>query len=220
MCNRYRASWAWREVTGEFSEYRLPLKFPTPDHAPNLEPRDFRPTNPAPVMRPLDAADPAAGLEMVEIRWDLVPFFHKGPVKAKKYLCTNARVETVATQPAFREPFKRRRCLAPASLFYEWTGEKGKKQMWEIRHFEQPFFCFAGLWDRAQTADGPIESFTILTTAAGPDMAAIHDRQPVILRREHWASWLNPADPIEPLVQVEPAGALMIGPAVKSAQQV
>lgn len=149
-------------------------------------------------------------MELVDLRWDLVPFFHKGSLKAKKYLCTNARSETVATQPAFREPFKRRRCLVPASSFYEWTGDKGAKVMWQISHSTQPFFCFAGLWDKAATADGEVESFTILTTAAGPDMIAVHDRQPVILRRDHWRTWLDASAPIEALVASEAAEPLQI----------
>ena len=113
MCNRYRSSAAWQELNQEFSETRLPLVFPTPAQAPNLEPRDIRPTDTAPVARPVDPSDPAAGLELVHLRWDLVPYFHKGPLKAKKYLCTNARSETVATTATFREAFKRRRLLGP-----------------------------------------------------------------------------------------------------------
>ena len=72
----------------------------------------------------------------------------------------------------------------------------------------QPVFCFAGLHDRAETADGPIESFTIPARAAGRDMVSFHDRQPVILRWDHWAAWLDLAHPIDDLIECEPAGTL------------
>ncbi len=209
MCNRYRVSWAWREATQEFSDLQIPLVFPPPERAPNIEPRDLRPTNPAPILRPVDPSDPGAGLEMRELRWDLVPFFHKGPIKAKKYLCTNARTETVATTSAFREPFKRRRCLVPASAYYEWTGPRGGKTMWRFTVADQALFCFAGLWDRAQTADGEVESFTLLTCAAGPDMAPFHDRQPVILRRDQRAAWLDLQSSGQELLTPGPAGTIV-----------
>jgi putative SOS response-associated peptidase YedK len=87
---------------------------------PNVEPREhIRPTNHAPIIRPLDPTDPFVGVELVDARWWLVPFFHKKTVKEWKPMCTNARSETVATTAAFREPFKRRRCLVPATHFYE-----------------------------------------------------------------------------------------------------
>jgi putative SOS response-associated peptidase YedK len=101
--------------------------------APNLEPREhIRPTNTAAIIRPLDAGDPGAGVEMVHARWWLIPFFQKKGVKDWKPMCTNARAETVATTATFREPFRRRRCLAPATHFFEWTGEKAAKVMWRF----------------------------------------------------------------------------------------
>ncbi len=213
MCNRYRISWAWREATGDFSDIRLPLVFPPPQRAPNIEPRDIRPTNAAPVLRPVDPADPAAGLAMEALRWGLIPGFHTGPIKAFKFLGTNARAEGAASTPMYREAFKRRRCLVPASSFYEWTGPKGHKTMWRFSVADQPLFCFAGLWDHAETADGPVESFTLMTCAPGPDMQPYHDRQPVILAREARAAWLDPAQDAAPLMQPSPAGTLRVEPA-------
>lgn len=209
MCNRYRNTLGWSDIHEDFSQLRIPLKFP--QLPPNLEPRaDIRPTNTAPIIRAIDPANPAEGVGLYHLRWDLVPFFHKGPLKAKKYLCTNARSETVATTAAFREPFKRRRCLTPANGFYEWTGSKGAKTKHLITATDRAWFCMAGLWDRADTADGPVESFTILTTAAGPDMSAIHDRQPVILDRADWARWLDPTADASDLFPAKPAGRLTI----------
>jgi putative SOS response-associated peptidase YedK len=109
---------------------------------------------------------------------------------------------------AFKEAFARRRCLIPANGFYEWMGEKGGKVKWLITARAQRCFCFAGLWDHAETADGPIGSFIIPTTAAGPDMVSIHTRQPVILPRGRWRDWLDlKGDPTR-LYQPGPPGTL------------
>jgi putative SOS response-associated peptidase YedK len=154
------------------------------------------------------------------VRWDLVPWSWSGPIKAKKFLATNARSETVATMSAFKSAFARRRCLIPADAFYEWTGEKGAKVMWEASATDQPWFCFAGLWDHADTADGPVDSCTLLTTAAGPDMSQYHNRQPVILPHDRRMAWLDlKADPT-PFYAPGPPGALVIAPADADAQRI
>jgi putative SOS response-associated peptidase YedK len=193
MCNRYGYLAPISRLADEFSEIRVPLRFEG-GAIPNVEPREhIRSTDPAPIIRALDRDDPTAGVELVDARWWLVPWFHKGPVKA---MCTKARAETIATTAAFKEAFKRRRCLVPATHFFEWTGEKGSKQTWKFTKAGSDLFCFPGLWDVAHTADGRIESFTILTTAPGPDCAPYHIRQPVILERDQWATWLDlSADP-------------------------
>jgi putative SOS response-associated peptidase YedK len=217
MCNYFRhKKYGWRDWTEDFSQVRIPLQFPDP--LPNIADA-VRPTDPTPILRPLDAQAPQHGLAGAIVRWDLVPWSWKQPVKAKKFLATNARSETVATQAAFKEAFARRRCLVPADAFYEWTGEKGAKVMWEFTASDQPWFAFAGLWDRASTADGVIESCTVLTTAAGPDMAPYHNRQPVILGRDQWTTWLDlRADPA-PLFQARPAGSLRVEQADANAQR-
>ena len=123
MCNCYRSTVRLEVVKEAFDALRLPLVFP--NGAPNLQPLDnIRPTDRAPIIRPLDPTDPSAGVEIVQARWDLIPWFWKQPIKAKKFLATNARSETVHTTAAFKEAFKRRRCLIPTDGFYEWTGEK------------------------------------------------------------------------------------------------
>ena len=209
MCNFYRRIKGYYAYLEDFSHTRLPLVFP--EAAPNLEPQPFiRPTNVAPIVRPVDPADPGAGMAMVSCRWDLVPFFWKQPIKAKKFLATNARSETVATTAAFKGAYARRRCLVPADGFFEFTGDKSPKTKWLITRTGADGFCFAGLWDHAETADGPLDSFTILTTAAGPDMTAYHTRQPVILPPERYADWLNLARPADDLFPAGPAGTLTV----------
>ncbi|HEY2179769.1 MAG TPA: SOS response-associated peptidase, partial [Caulobacteraceae bacterium] len=202
-------------LVDEFSQTRLPLIFPE-GALPNLEPREhIRPTDNAGVIRPLDPAMPTGGVELASARWWLVPFFHKKSVREWKPMCTNARAETIATTAAYREPFRRRRCLVPATHFFEWTGEKGAKTMWRFTKAGADLFCFAGLWERAHTADGAIESFTIVTCAPGPDAATYHDRQPVILEREAWEAWLDLAADPTPLLRAGPAGSLEVARAAE-----
>lgn len=215
MCNRYGYQAPVSRLADAFSEIRIPLIFPE-GRVPNIEPREhIRPTNNAWIVRPLDPTAPELGVELAELRWWLVPFFHKGSVKDWKPMCTNARAESVATTATFREPFRRRRCLVPATHFFEWTGEKGAKTMWRFTRTGADLFCFAGLWDRAHTADGPIESFTILTCAPGPDAAPYHTRQPVILEPEQWGPWLDLAGDAAPLLKAGGPGLLSIARAAE-----
>jgi putative SOS response-associated peptidase YedK len=205
LCNAYRLITPAFDLFEVFSQIRLPILKPDPSRRPNLEPREItRPTDSLPILRALDPAEPAAGLELVEARWWLVPFFHKGPtVKDWKPICTNARAETVATTPTYREPYRKRRCLIPADGFYEWTGEKGAKTRWLFTRPADEIWCFAGLWDRWTGPEGSLDSFTLVTTAAGPDVAPIHHRQPVLLEPAQWSRWLDlSADPA-PLLNEE-----------------
>lgn len=206
MCNRFGYLAPISRLQEEFSQLRLPLLF-RDGAVPNLEPREhIRPTDPAAIVRPINREEPSEGVELVSARWWLVPWFHRGPVKAWKPMCTNARAESLATTATFKEPFQRRRCLTPATHFFEWTGAKGSKTMWRFTKPGADLFCFASLWDRAKTADGVIESFTIVTCAAGPDMAPYHDRQPVILEPDQWARWLDLAADPAPLLVAGPLG--------------
>jgi len=220
MCNAFGYTQPVARLVADF-ESLAPFVFEG-GRIPNLEPRDmFRPTNHAPVIRPLDPARPAAGVELVELRWWLIPFFHKGAVKDWKAMCTNARSETIDTTPAFREPYKRRRCVVPATHFFEWKklepdNPKTAKQKMRITAAGREAFYFAGLWDRASPADaeGPMETFTIATCAPGPDMAEIHNRQPVILDAARAAQWLALDGPGKALLHFGPAGELVAAPDV------
>ena len=187
MCNAFRLKTPLSEIEREMRDLGLPIHFPggLPNDWPEIE--MTRPTDVLPVFRPIEAASPADGLDLVQKRWWMVPFFHRGDAKAWKAMCTNARAETVATSRTFKGPFERRRCLVPADAFYEWTGEKGQKQRWRFERADGDWWCFAGLWDRAQTTEGVLESFAIVTTAAGEDSRAYHDRQPAILGKA-WTS--------------------------------
>jgi putative SOS response-associated peptidase YedK len=220
MCNRYGYQAPISRLVDEFSQLRIPLVF-NDGAVPNLEPREhIRPTDPAPIIRPLDAKAPYAGVELLEARWWLIPFYHRGAIREWKPMCTNARAESLATTPAFREPYQRRRCLVPATHFFEWTGQKGAKTMWRFTKADSDIFCFAGLWDRARTTEGRIESFTIVTCAPGPDCAPYHNRQPVILEPNQWGPWLDlSTDPV-PLLRPGAAGTITVTRAAEAAAAV
>jgi putative SOS response-associated peptidase YedK len=131
----------------------------------------------------------------VQLKWGLVPFWADDPAIGNRMI--NARAESAAEKPAFREAFARRRCLIPADGFYEWKAVGGG-----ARPLKQPYratlagggpFAFAGLWERnTKVAADPLETCTILTTTATPELAHIHHRMPVILPPEALAAWLDP----------------------------
>jgi len=125
------------------------------------------------------------------LRWGLVP--HYSDPESFDRLLINARAETVAEAPAFRDAFLTHRCLIVADGFYEWREEEtGKKPVWITRPSREPF-AFAGLWAVARRADGSsIHSCAIVTTRPGEVVAPIHDRMPVILDPETEPAWLDP----------------------------
>lgn len=221
MCNAYGQTTPISRLADTFYEHKLPLTW-AEGRIPNAEPRELiRPTDAAPILRLLDREESAKGLRYSEVRWWLTPYFHKGPLKDWKALCTNARSETIDTTAAFREPYQRRRCLVPASHFFEWSPldpakPKGSKQKWRITAADADVFFFAGLWDRAHPSDleGPMDSFAIATCSAGPDMAPIHHRQPVILDAVSGLEWLRLDGPGKGLLTPSAAGALKVSAAV------
>jgi putative SOS response-associated peptidase YedK len=122
------------------------------------------------------------------MRWGLLPSWTKDPKKAP--LLNNARAETVAEKPSFRSAFKSRRCLIPASGFFEWKTEGKVKQPYYFRRPDERPIAFAGLWETWNE----IESCTIITTDANAVMAPIHHRMPVVLGVNDYGHWLEPSD--------------------------
>lgn len=103
----------------------------------------------------------------------------------------NARAETVAEKPSFRDAFRRRRCLVVADGFYEWQPVEGRKLPWYITPANEPLFAFAGLWERWQGPEGALETCCIVTTEANAAMAPIHERMPVMVFPPDYARWLD-----------------------------
>ncbi|WP_288590887.1 SOS response-associated peptidase [uncultured Victivallis sp.] len=126
-----------------------------------------------------------------ELYWGLIPFWAKE--KSIGMRAINARAESVAEKPMFREAYQKRRCLVPASGFYEWR-KNGKEK---IPYYFSPInenepLVFAGLWDDWNEKNENIRSFTIITTTANDFMKPIHNRMPLILKPEFWRKWIAP----------------------------
>jgi len=179
--------------------------------------------------RPVKAADGAADGPPVRqlrvLRWGLVPSWAKDPSIGSRMI--NARVETVAEKPSFRQAFARRRCLLPADGYYEWqadgSGRGGRKRPFFIRPADGGVMAMAGLYefwrDRARPADDPeawLVTCTVITTAAEHEPARIHDRMPMIVPRERWADWLDPdltvAEEARRLLAPAPPGTFTLHP--------
>lgn len=174
MCGRFILHVPWSELV---ALYRIH------DSGLNLRPRyNIAPTQDVLAVR-LDAAGER---EAVNLRWGLVPFWAKDEKIA--YSTINARAETVASKPTFREAFKRRRCLIAADGYYEWKKFEPKvKQPYRITLMPERPFSFAGLWERWENVEKVIESCTIIVTEANDLTRDIHDRMPVILDPSDYA---------------------------------
>jgi putative SOS response-associated peptidase YedK len=160
------------------------------------------PTVDIPVIRFVDE-----GRRLSLMRWGLLPSWTKDPKKAP--LLNNARAETVTQKPSFRTAFKERRCLIPVDGFYEWQPVGKKKQPYYFRRPDEKPFAFAGLWETWNE----IESCTIITTDANETMAPIHHRMPVVLARNDYGPWLDPAaTELEKLLTPCPADELICYP--------
>ncbi len=162
------------------------------------------PTQIVPVIRPA----PKTGKRVLDlIRWGLTP--------GKRSLI-NARADTVASKPTFRKAFQSRRCLVPATGFYEWQKLGDAKQPFYIRPFAGDIFAFAGIWDQAKDKDGKsVDAFAILTTQPNELMTPIHDRMPVIIEPAAYKTWLNPdesSDALKELLHPAPEGRLTAFP--------
>jgi len=130
--------------------------------------------------------------QAVRMRWGLVPSWADDLSVGNRTI--NARAETVSTKPTFRHSFRQKRCLIAADGFYEWRKVGKLKQPYFISLNDQQLFAFAGLWDRWERSGEPIETCTIITTDANEMLRALHDRMPVILPRENYSAWLDPAN--------------------------
>ena len=146
---------------------------------------NIAPTEQVPVLLKTEEEDWA----LRDMRWWLVPYWAKEPTT--KYSMFNAKSETLAKSSAFREPFKKRRCIIPASGYYEWKKEGGVKIPYYIVPKGEAGFAFAGLWDRWRRDDQVIESCTIVTAAAPDSMKGIHHRIPVHLTNHQAKQWVD-----------------------------
>lgn len=160
------------------------------DEVPALSPRyNIAPTQPVAAVR----TGPGAVRSLAMLHWGLVPRWAKERSIGNRMI--NARSETLAEKPAFRDAFRRRRCLVLADGWYEWQAAPGGKQPWFIRMRDGSPIGFAGLWEHWEDpATGePLESCTIITTDASDSIRSIHDRMPAVLSGPAWDRWLDAA---------------------------
>lgn len=134
-------------------------------------------------------ADGHGEREPARVRWGLVPRWAKDPKRTTTL--NNARGETVAQKPSFREAYRKRRCLVPANGFYEWKRIETRKQPYYVTPADGELFALAGLWERWDGPEGSLETCAIVTTAANAPMESIHDRMPVIVAPQDHARWLD-----------------------------
>ena len=177
MCGRYSLAIDMRGLEGRFAVRGEGLGY---------QPR----FNIAPTQEVLTVTSDGTGNSAQLMKWGLIPSWAKDPAMGQRMI--NARAETVAQRPTFRNALRKRRCLIPADGFYEWMNTPtGRKPMRIILKSGEPF-GFAGLWEVWRAPDGGLlRSCTIITTASNEMMKSIHDRMPVILSREAEAGWLD-----------------------------
>ena len=237
MCGRYASARRRIELLEEFRIERDRVPEPLqPDY--NVAPtkrvyavmtRDARRSQDAEEAAgktPDDATVPSGtARELRVVRWGLVPFWAKDPKIGSRLI--NARVETVASKPAFRHAFKRNRCLLPADGYYEWQrpdgstqdepgGRGGAKQPYYITRGDGGPLAFAGLYELWRDRELPDDherawlwTATIITTSAPDDLGRIHDRMPMVIDPGRWADWLDPAasDPADLAALLAPAAS-------------
>ena len=183
MCGRYTYKLDWRQIV---ELYRLTLPEAPPE---TLRPSyNVAPTHVMPIIRPA-----GNGRELVQADWGLVPYWLKPEALAKPaYATINARSDRIQAAPSYREPFKKRRCLVPATGWYEWQKiDTRTKRPFHFRPTAQPF-AFGGVYD-VWNADGQrsITSYAIVTTDAAPSTAGYHPRMPLILEESQFDDWMR-----------------------------
>jgi putative SOS response-associated peptidase YedK len=177
------------------------------DERPKLSARyNIAPSQEVPVI-----VQPEGRRKLEMHRWGMLA---PGEAERDDALLINARAETVATKPLFREAFRARRCLIPADGFYEWRKAGSRREPFHIRLRDRRPFAFAGLWreEKDAQAQRPLRTCVIVTTEPNAVMGGIHDRMPAILAPEAYAAWLDasqaaPAS-LQPLLRPSPAGEM------------
>jgi putative SOS response-associated peptidase YedK len=183
MCGRFIIDYSWAEIRDAMSI------IPAAAASRNDPPR----YNVAPTQDVGFLYNNGGEISVQDGRWWLIPFWAK---EIPKYPLFNARSETAHEKSSFREAFKSKRCLIPASGYYEWTKAQDKGKDPHVIHLpEKTPFMFAGLWAHNTNLD--ITSFTILTAAAHPAIEHLHHRMPIILHEDKWADWMASETPVD-----------------------
>jgi putative SOS response-associated peptidase YedK len=196
MCGRFTYKLTWAEIV---KLYRLTLDQP----ARNTQPRyNISPTTTIDTIVSSDGKR-----QLVPMRWGLIPAWWNKPLKEMRLATFNARAETVATKPMFRDAFKSKRCLIPASGYYEWSGVPGNKQPYYFTRRDGQPITFAGLWSswKDKEAGNSLLSCTMVITEPNKLAAEVHDRMPVILEAKDFEQWER-GDAKDAAALMKPAG--------------
>jgi putative SOS response-associated peptidase YedK len=196
MCGRFTYKLTWAEIV---KLYRLTLDQP----ARNTQPRyNICPTTTIDTIVSMEGKR-----QLVPMRWGLIPYRWNKPLKEMRIATFNARAETVATKPMFRDAFKSKRCLIPASGYYEWKGVPGNKQPYYFTRRDGQPITFAGLWSnwKDRAAGSNLLSCTMVITEPNKLAAEIHDRMPVILEAKDFERWEH-GDTKDAAALMKPAG--------------
>jgi len=192
MCNEYQRYVPLGIISEQFSQLKIPLRFP--EGLPNLAPITIRIGETGTIIRP-STAEPGA-TELVQRNWSW----------------SSPRGKPVFNFRSEGREFTRGRCLIVADGFFEFTDDpeassskRVRKKKWLFTKNDEPWFCIAGLW-RADEKAG--EAYTMLTTSPGPDIAPYHDRQVAVLHRQQWTTWLDESKTVKGLIAPLPAGTL------------
>jgi len=176
MCGRYNLIATGQQIRDHFSLPSLPAH--NPDY--NIPPGQ----NILAVVQTEDGSGRA-----VNLHWGLIPSWSKDRAISKHLI--NARAETLAEKPSFKQAYQHRRCLIPATGFFEWQSTQSGKQPYHIHQHDNALFAFAGLWEHWERDQETVYSCTIITTAANDKIAPIHNRMPVIIAAEYYDRWLD-----------------------------
>jgi len=201
MCGRYTLAAPGEEIAEAFG---LP-------EVAGMAPRyNIAPTQAVAAVRPAPDGERA----LVELRWGLIPGWLDDPGSGPPLI--NARAESAATRPAFRDAFRWRRCALPASGFYEWQRLERGKQPYYVCRRDGRLLALAALWERWERHGSAIESCTVITVPPNEDLVRIHDRMPALLSGEALERWLDPARrqaaDLRPILASAPAGELEVYP--------
>lgn len=180
MCGRFTLHHTEQEIIVRFGVAEVATQIELPGPRYNIAPS-----------QPVTAVISHPHRQLVHLKWGLVPFWAKDPTVGNRMI--NARAETIAEKPSYKQALAKRRCVIPADGFYEWKKAKGGSQPYYFRRPDGELFAFAGLWEHWRGEDGTeLETCTIITVEANDLMSKVHDRMPAILKPEHEELWLDP----------------------------
>ncbi|MCY3885369.1 MAG: SOS response-associated peptidase [Gammaproteobacteria bacterium] len=180
MCGRFTQQLSWSELHALYSVFTIPQDPALPVRYNGAPTQEFAACR----------VDDSGSREISILRWGLVPFWAKDTSISSRLI--NARAESVHSKPSFRNAFRTRRCLVPANGWFEWSSVGGAKQPYFISSENARPLSVAALWESWEKEGEPLETFTLITTQASPDLSKIHRRQPAIIEPNNYDLWLDP----------------------------